>query len=96
MGNALKGEHQLQRKSLLQVRKSVEQARKFRDELGSRHKTYQTNTLSNRLRKGIEDIDGLVKPLGKPFVTGLRLIRLLALLLKYGKNRARRLAGLEL
>ena len=78
------------------MRRSVEQDYEFRDELGSRHKTYQTNALSNRLRKGMKDIDGRVKPLGKPFVAGLRLIRPLALLLKYGKNRTRGLAGLEL
>ncbi len=52
--------------------------------------------LSERPREGIKDLDCWVKPPSPPFVSTLRLIELVDLLLKHVENVARRVAVLEL
>jgi len=52
--------------------------------------------LSERPREGIKDLDCWVKPSGPPFVSTLRPIELVDLLLKHVENVARRVAVLEL
>ena len=58
--------------------------------------SYQANTRSNSLREGVEDIDCWVQPPCQPVISGLRLIEVVDLLLKYSENGGRRIAGLEL
>jgi hypothetical protein len=57
---------------------------------------FQANTLSERLREGIEDIHSRVQPFCPPFIATPGLVELLDLFLKDGENGTRRVAGLEL
>ncbi len=56
---------------------------------------YQADSLSKRRRKGIEDVDGRVQPLGQPLIHTPRLFKFLHLVLKHGENGGRRVAAVQ-
>ncbi len=56
---------------------------------------YQADALSKRRRKGVEDVDGRIEPLGQPLIDTSRLFKLLHLVLKDGENGGRRVAAVQ-
>ena len=59
-------------------------------------KIYQADALPQRCRKGEEDVDGGIQPLGQPLINTPRLFKLLDLVLKDSQNGGRRVAGVQL
>ena len=57
---------------------------------------YQADTLPKRCRKGVEDVDGRIQPLGQPLIETPRLFKLLDLVLKDGQDCGRRVAAVQL
>ncbi len=58
--------------------------------------TYKANTFAKRRRKGIQNVDGWVKPSFQPLIDAPSLIKLVDLALKHGQKGGGRIACFQL